>query len=86
MAHHGNTFRLGPRVPIFKVEEETPVLGPPKENVLDSRSLPPSRVMPRVAMTSDPANSATCLAGTADLCEKPTSSAALTVPIVLGVA
>ena len=71
---------------MFIVEEEMPALGPSEENVLDSGSLPPSRVMPRVAITSDPANSATCLAGTADLCEKPTSSAALTVPIVLGVA
>ncbi|KAJ2898728.1 hypothetical protein MKZ38_003680 [Zalerion maritima] len=85
----GHAYRLGPRVPVFPNLDESPALALPREyssgdNPID---LPPSRVMPRdSSSTSDSSNSATCTAGTADLCEKPASSATLTIPIVLGVA
>lgn len=64
---------------MFKTEELPIMLVLNEGESILTPQLPPSRIMPR-------AESETCTAGTANLCEKPASSAKMTVPIVLGVA
>lgn len=91
MPHDSRLYRLGPRVPVFNVG--APVggyLGNEAEDLLDAPTameMPSNRVIgARAPSTTKPENSATCTAGSADLCEKPASSATMTLPIVLGVA
>jgi hypothetical protein len=81
MAFNGNGYRLGPRVPL-QLEEVPEIMIPSLVSGMDS----PARALAARADSTTSAASQTCDASNANLCEKPVSSSALTLPIALGVA